>query len=541
MRALPRYIITVTAMLVAVPTVAAPIPVSKARVWERWEQALQSTGRYDDPARDVRLQVVYEGPGKRTLRAPGFWDGDRTFRVRCAFPAPGRWRWRTTCSDTTDGGLHGQTGIVDVTAYKGPNPLYRHGFLRVSANGRFLCHADRTPFLWIGDTAWAVPFRATAEEWAIYLADRVRKRFTVTQVGLAPWWSGDRDSRGNRPFLGAGLNRPNPAFWRAYEAKIEAANRAGLMVMLAGVMEPTTRYPDQDEACRFARYLAARLYGSFVVFSPSFDSGYMPLGDAVGAAVREATSVHLITQHPGTPSGRSTNTIAEAYRDKPYMDFAGNQTGHNGGNRERCARQAIEWNLSLWNREPARPVINLEAMYDAHGSGAWTADDARSLGWRSWLSGAKGYTYGAGRTAAKAPGMSGGLWFWVTDPSKPDYWRKALGWASSDQMTVMHDFLASIEWWRLEPAYPLIHARATSARDRICASATPERDLVVAYLPSGDGIPIDLTGVRGSIRGRWLDPVTGKTTPIRGRIEPALQTLAAPSPGEWVLVIQAGR
>jgi len=59
----------------------------------------------------------------------------------------------------------------------------------VSENRRYLVHDDGTPFLWVGDTAWAVPQRATNEEWAAYLADRTAKHFTLIQVAPAPEWA----------------------------------------------------------------------------------------------------------------------------------------------------------------------------------------------------------------------------------------------------------------------------------------------------------------------------------------------------------------
>lgn len=106
------------------------------------------------------------------------------------------------------------------------------------------------------------------------------------------------------------------------------------------------------------------------------------------------------------------------YYDRPYLDIAGVQTGHNGGNRQRCVHHAIECILHAYRHEPHKPVINLEAMYDGQGENGWQAVDARSLAWRSWLSGAKGYTYGAGDTPPKCPQGSGGVWKWVTDREK---------------------------------------------------------------------------------------------------------------------------
>ena len=34
---------------------------------------------------------------------------------------------------------------------------WEHGKLQVSANHRYLQHADGTPFFWLGETAWLKP------------------------------------------------------------------------------------------------------------------------------------------------------------------------------------------------------------------------------------------------------------------------------------------------------------------------------------------------------------------------------------------------
>jgi hypothetical protein len=474
---------------------------TETQVWAPWEVVLHSTRNYENPCRDVVLRVTYTGPTGQVQKAYGFWDGGDTFRIRCAFPTPGLWRWRTESSDTTNAGLHAQTATVSVKRYRGENQLYRHGFLQVSTNRRFLCHADGIPFLWMGDTAWAGPMKSTASDWETYLADRVSKHFTVIQIGPASSWAGKEDAASNTPFLVEGISRPNPTFWQAYERKVLRANEQGLFVLLVGLMEPTTRYPATADACLFARQIVARLNGHFVAFSPSFDSNYRPLGDEVGAALREATSVHLITQHPGTPSGKPGNTIAETYFDRPYLDFAGNQTGHNGGNQELCARQALEWNLRLYRRDPPKPVINLEAMYDTAGEKAFKAYDARSLGWRSWLSGAMGYTYGTD------------LYLWKTDPEKADYWRKAMALPSSGQMTYLRDFLAKIEWWQLEPAHEWVRKPPADYRHRTALARTSKGNLAIAYLPEGGDVTIDVSALPSATRARWFDPTNGKYLP----------------------------
>ncbi len=52
------------------------------------------------------------------------------------------------------------------------------------------------------------------------------------------------------------------------------------------------------------------------------------LANEVGQAARQATSIHLITQHPGTPWNQPTPTFSDQYYDQPYLDIAAVQTGH---------------------------------------------------------------------------------------------------------------------------------------------------------------------------------------------------------------------
>jgi hypothetical protein len=515
---------------------------SRALVWQRWEQALTSATTYDNPYAEVTLRVTYTGPGGRTLRAYGFWDGGDTFRLRCAFPVPGTWRWQTECSDAANRGLHEQRGTVEVAPYEGSNPLYRHGFLRVSDNRRYLVHTDGTPFLWMGDTAWAAPMRASDEEWETYLADRVGKHFTLLQVAPASEWAGASDRQGQTPFTDEACSQWNPAYWQSFERKMERANEQGLTVLLVGLMEPVSRYPEAAAACLFARNIVARLFGNCIIFSPSFDSPAMPLANEVGQAAREATAVHLITQHPGTPWDQPTPTFSDQYYDQPYLDIAAVQTGHNAGNREWCAHHAIEWVLHLYRHEPHKPVINLEAMYDAQGTDGWQAVDARALGWRSWLSGAMGYTYGAGDTPPKVPAGGGAIWKWVTDPAKYDYWQKALQWESAFQMQHLHDFLAAVEWWRLEPDHGLILNQPTAVTRRMVLARSAAGDLVVAYLPDNDGIEIAASAFAKPLSARWFDPVTGRYTPAAGAIGgDGTRRFTPRATGDWVLLLQRPR
>jgi hypothetical protein len=150
-----------------------------------------------------------------------------------------------------------------------------------------------------------------------------------------------------------------------------------------------------------------------------------------------------------------------------------------------------------------------------------------------------GYTYGAGDLPPKVPRGSGAVWKWVTDPKKYDYWEKGLQWESAFQMRHLHDFLAAIEWCRLEPAHELVRNQPADVTRRMVLAKTASGDLAVAYLPAGDAIEVDLSALAAPLTARWYDPVRGRYTLIAGRIEnQGTRRFAPPAKGDWVLLLQ---
>lgn len=508
---------------------------SQVHTWQRWEQFLVAAKSYANPYADVTLSVTYTGPEGRTLKTFGFWDGESTFKIRCAFPVPGTWNWSTTCSDTADTGLHNKSGSVQVTLYHGSNPLYLHGFLKISNDGRYIIHDDGTPFLWMGDTCWTASTSVNQSDWQTYINNRIAKHFTLAQVLCSVYahFMRTQDTSGNAPFVGEGITRWNPSFWQGYEQKIEYANQQGIVVFVVGSYNPlgADQLPSSSDVKRFGRNLAARLFGSFVIFSPALDLSAektkIALCDEVGNAVNEVTSVHLITQHPGTPWRSVKNTVAETFFNRSYLDFSANQTGHNAGALDWCYGNAINWNVSLYNRMPHKPVINIEAFYDNVVRGTTKAGDkdARGLGYLSWLSGSLGYTYGEGNIAVDSVNFQD--------------WIPAMDDDSAFQMKYMHDFFDSMSWWTLRPAHSMIKNQATVNTKKMALAKSDTGDLAVAYLPDNNSIKIKMGGFPAEMTGKWFNPTSNQYKEITGIIpNSGTYTFSRPSAGDWLLLLK---
>ncbi len=103
---------------------------------------------------------------------------------------PGRFRWRTVCSDSGNSQLHGVEGTIEAAPYQGANPIYRRGPVRISTNRRYLETQDGTPFFWLADTWWMALVKRLGfpDDFARLSEDRAAKGFNVVQLvaGLYP-------------------------------------------------------------------------------------------------------------------------------------------------------------------------------------------------------------------------------------------------------------------------------------------------------------------------------------------------------------------
>ena len=496
-------------------------PVSQ---WQRWKYTLTSQKVHESQL--VRLDVVFSGPGGKTFHTPAYSDDDKIFHFCAAFPSSGIWSWKTTCSDPGDTGLHNKEGKVKVKSYKGDNPLFKHGDLKISEDRRYLTHYDGTPFLWIGDTGWNATLKSTKKEWCDYVDTRVSQGFSVLQISARG--AGNRNLRVKLSFRPDGTF--DPLFWQDLEDKIAYANDKGLFVLMVEVgsaWRDTSALNPKNQ--KFETYLTGRLASYMVIFSPSFDQSYEAELEKVAVELKKST-LHLVVQHSGTNYAANLTN-----RNSPSVDFCSLQSGHHGGNLAKAYNAARSWTLDMWNGIPVKPVIDIEAMYDAYGNNDaknWREKDARKLGWIAWLSGSRGYTYGAGDMPPKVPTASGGIWTFNKDSSKYDYWYKAMMWPSAGQMTIMRNFFASIKWWNLVPAHELIQDQPEDETIKMVVSTTREGGLVLAYLPDNPAIKLDLKGFSGSFKGKWFNPVTGNYISIDREVIPAYGVLFS-RPAGW--------
>ena len=127
-----------------------PASVQVAR-YEKLELTVGLEAAYDNPydARQVDLTAVFTGPDGREWPVPGFWDGDKAWRVRFTPAATGEWRYRLQVRDR-QGASKPYTGQFTCL------PSGHHGWLQVGAwvdptySARYLVYHDSSPFYGVG-------------------------------------------------------------------------------------------------------------------------------------------------------------------------------------------------------------------------------------------------------------------------------------------------------------------------------------------------------------------------------------------------------
>lgn len=555
---------------------------SSINPWRRWEHTITTSVDYEanggNPYREVRLKVEYTNAANAAEKYStyAFWDGrngsnQHMFKIRAAFGS-GTWNWRmSSCQKLTaagnlvscnDNALQNACGTISVPSviFGEQSPLYRDGFLKQPTNGmRHLVHNNGKEFFWLGDTAWNAGPSATATDWQSYVTTRgavnqVRppQFFSLVQIAPSPAYA-VRPAGIPAPFTsitsgcsgGSGTipdkcSKWDPVYWRQLDSKVEAANAAGMVVLIAGVMDPldrgavnkdgvvTSAYPLTEDAKTFARNLVARMYGNFVIFSPGFDdrtSHVVPrdLAIAVGNEIKAATSRHLITYHPGGEGDHGDEPPnPQNLHSQSWLSFDMVHSGHVANAdtdqllralyRARVFPQRLAYDPAF-SGSKILPVVNGEAAYDGGPTIASTDDIAhayrvRQYGYVTLLSGAYAYTFGAEN-----------LRNWTSN------WMAPLSWPSANQISHLKNIFRTVVWYRLvgsQTEHSRVENQLTDEPNRMVVAHDPNTSLV-AYVPAASStIELylkDVIGYPASFTKVWYSPRTGASQQATCRLE----------------------
>ncbi len=541
------------------------------------ELTFAATGRWERPTAEVEFDCAITDPSGTTRLVPGFWAGDRTWRVRYASELVGRHGYATICSDATDAGLHDHRGVIEVTPYDGANPLFRHGPIRVSADGLHLSHADGTPFFWLGDTWWFAPIGAF--RWPDVVKtlteDRLAKGFTVIQLvaGLFPEMApGDAKGANEGGFAWSeGSAEINPAFFDHMDVKIDWLVTSGLVPCIAGAWGYYLPMMGEDAMMRHWRYLVAR-YGAYPTVwciageasLPYYEDAHGPDGPAildrlhqgwqrVAQYVRAIDPFHrLVTVHP---CPLFTLSSYDVFSDPGAYDIDMLQTGHTD-------RLCFTTTLKAMTEAIARrqkPVVNGEVCYEGIMGSNWQ-DTQRFMFWTHLVGGAAGHTYG---------NLSIAVFSSREEPNRgmtrcdDGVWEETYDLPGSRQVGIGKRLLERFEWHRMEAHPEWVDPHWTADERILPYAAGVPREFRIFYFPSHAFLPpqdangcwsrmyanVTLSDLEDDVayRAFFFNPRTGIDSdpfPVRGVngeyvLPGGVAANAVPTREDWVLVLEA--
>ncbi len=430
------------------------------------EFSFTARGAYVDPFNQVVLDALFTDPAGTVRRVPAFWAGGKIWKVRYASPLTGAHTFRTECSAPTDTGLHGVTGRVTVTPYKGKNPLYAHGPVQVAPDKRHFQHADGTPFFWLGDTWWmGLCHRLQWPQGFKQLtANRVEKGFNVIQIiaGLYP----DMYATDPRGANEAGhpweenYAHMRPAYFDKADERLAYLVAQGITPCIVGLWGYFLSWMTEPQIKAHWRYLVGR-YAAWPVLwctageanlpwylaknFPEDDRTTVPPWTRVMRYLREIDPFHRpVTIHPTAIKRYTSRNCTE---DESLLDFDMLQCCHGQNEAIEIMTKAVR---ETYAAEPRMPVLNGEPCYENLG-GTILSPWPRRAFWSCVLNGAMGHTYGGnGIWQCNQPGIPHGA-----SPHGGNYgntpWQEAMHYVGSAECAHGKKLLTRYDWSKFEP------------------------------------------------------------------------------------------
>lgn len=449
--------------------------------------------------------------------------------------------------------------------WQGKPVNFSHGKLQVSANKRFIQHADGTPFFYLGDTSWELFHRLDRTEAEKYLTNRAQKGYTVIQAVALAEMDGHtvpnpygylplEDYDPARPAIREGSGND---FWDHVDYIVEKANELGMYIGFlptwgrywhegTGVKDNQPLF-DVVNAEKYGEFLGTRYKNKELIWILGGDrhvenDSQKEIIRAMARGLKKGDGgTHLLTFHPTGGRGSS-----QYFHTDDWLDFNMRQNGHNTDFTGVYSKTADDYAL-----QPIKPVIDGEPLYEDHPLSfnaaklghSISADVRRPLYW-NLFSGAFGHTYGhhsvwqmydetKNRRPVNAPLMS---------------WQEAIDQPGAIQMMYGRLLMESRPFLtRIPDSTIIVRSNVPTSipgegRYRFVATRDEAGTYAMVYAPVGREFSVRMDVIKGNkVTAWWYNPRNGEATMIDTYTNNLkVRKFTPPEKGEstdWVLVL----
>lgn len=408
--------------------------------------------------------------------------------------------------------------------------------LRIAASGTYLEDAAGKPFLITGDAAWSLIADLPPEDADLYIADRKARGFNTILVSLIEHefaHNAPNNAAGVAPFLTPGnFARPNDRYFADAEHVLDAALRAGMLVLLAPAYAganggPQGWYAEMAAAGpqslrAYGRYIGKRYarYPNIIwVQGGDYDPPDRALVDALALGIEEGAPGAMQTVH-----GNRDSATAAYWPDAKWLSIDTVYTYED-------VAAAVQ---ARYRAGPHRPFFMIESRYE--GEHGVKADEIRKIAYGALLSGASGQVFG-----------NNPVWHF-SGPAlyhTPEGWRQALDSEGAKSIGHLARLFERFDWWKLKPddGRFVRHIEGIPSANAIFAVAG-DGTFAAAYIQGVASLDLDpavLAAATGAVE--WYDPATGALAATEPEAD--LRRLVVPTSSrasgakDWLVVLRA--
>lgn len=405
----------------------------------------------------------------------------------------------------------------------------------VRASGHRI-YVDGKPFLISADTGWTVMTRISYEEADYYLSVRKSQGFNTILADIIPAKS-QGNFYGEKPFFDNDMTRPNETYWRHVDRLVQnMVNQGFLMIFKSAPICCGWGKGNEFNAASaraYGRFLGKR-YGKYNIVwvhcgdRDPFDKKTAIL--ALVAGIREVAP-QLHSCHPNAPHSAIDvlpNQLVDlnlSYTYSPDTKDVGLPQYHvyNRSRRD-------------FNQFPTKPFFLGESEYESPYKAIPTQMIRRQAYW-SILSGSTGQSYGHFLSCVNSTG-----------------WKDILTARGAEDMRHVKDVFLSRNWvdlipdqahrWVISGYGTYNHSTKPGGDDYVTAAYTPDGKLLMAYVPVGNTIAVDLRRFPGQVKVKWFDPTNGSYSSVGKFSNHAIRKFSIPGKNkdrdrDWVFIAES--